>query len=75
MSHHAKLDLSDLNERFTAEFTEGLQKLDEVFAECRRVLDVVTGPWDGRELPESDEETAHKGLLTVWTMPDYSDDE
>ena len=53
MSRHAK---DALKERYTADFNDGIEKLDAVLAECRRVLDVVTGPWDGK-LPEPDEET------------------
>jgi len=55
MSRHAKPDLLDLNEKFKAEFAAALQALDEVYAECRRVLDVVTGPYEGCEFEQDDE--------------------
>jgi len=63
MSRHAKPDLLDLNDKFTAEFAAALQALDEVYAECRRVLDVVTGPYEGCEIEHDDE----------WDVPPMSD--
>lgn len=50
MSRHAQ----DRLERMQAEFAAALQALDEVYAECRRVLDVVTGPYEGCEIEQDD---------------------